>query len=570
MLTQLAKTVLIITHVVPYPPAAGNETRILKLITWFRKRGYRVVLLLNTDPLDPAIRESLGKIVDGMHCRDEDIPDVETPKPANQGGIFKAVLKSAVERVIKTSVKEDVADKEYKKRAEAVKKGLCPDKLMQMTHYYCSKYKPFAVVAEYIFTAPCLDVVPPGTLKLIDTHDMFSRKKEQVLSFGVEDPLYCSPAEERAYLLRSDVIVAIQADEAEMFQGLVPERKVVTVGIDYDIVAEIDNSRVIPGRVLVVGSDNPLNVHGLHEFHRNAWPLVREAHPDAVLRIIGKLGSKFQTDDKSVEIAGWVESLDDEYRKACVVINPTVAGTGLKIKCVEALCRAKPLVATPNSVEGLSYKGDAPFIVCDNWTVFADAVNILLGSEEKRLELQKRALDFAGENFSQDKVYGPLSHFFPVSDVPLPPSDEELFAGSSDTLIRIDALSSESLRPLHQVNVSTMERNGAAALILHSSGEDPWVGLPEIVRPADCNLLLRVDMICPADTILQVFYKTTDCPGYSEAMSISKSVKTGRNVMIIPLNQPDICGALRLDPGKIPGEFVIHAIELRAVPRHSD
>lgn len=565
-----APTIIFITHVVPYPPAAGNEIRILNLIKWFRKRGYRVVLLLNMDSLDPASRESLGKIVDGIHCRDEDIPNVEIPKTARQENTFKAVLKSAVKRVVKTSMKEDVSDKEYKKRSEAVKKGLCPDKLIQMTHYYCSKYKPFAVVAEYIFTAHCLDVVPPGTLKLIDTHDMFSRKKEQVLSFGVEDPLYCTSAEERAYLLRSDVIIAIQADEAEMFQELVPERKVVTVGIDYDIVAEIDNSRVIPGRVLVVGSDNPLNVHGLHEFHHNAWPLVLEAHPDAVLRVIGKLGRKFQTDDKSVEMAGWVESLDDEYRKACVVINPTVAGTGLKIKCVEALCRAKPLVATPNSVEGLSHKGEAPFIVCDNWTVFADTVNTLFGAEEKRLELQQRALDFARENFSQDKVYGSLSYFFPVSEVPLPPSDEELFAGSAATLIRIDALSSDRLGPLHQVIVSTRERNGETELILHSSGEDPWVGFPEILQPPDRNLALKVDMACPADTILQVFYKTADSPSYSEAMSVSRTVKTGRNVVIIPLKQTDICGPLRFDPGKMPGEYIIHSIELRSVLRLSD
>lgn len=259
--------IIFITHVVPYPPAAGNEIRILKMITWLRQQGFEIVLLLKADQMKPELRKTLEEIVGLVHLLGDDY-GVEF-KPIEHRKGYGVLLKEQLENLLmKMPVLQRffATGRQKKIRSDAVKKGLSPDRLIQITEHLCKKYAPCAVIAEYIFTAPCLDVVPSGILKIIDTHDMFSRKKEQVLSFGIEDPLPCTPREERNFLLKSDLIVAIQSNEARMFRILVPERDVITVGIDFAIVAEIDNSEVSPGTVLVVGSDNPLNIHGLKEF----------------------------------------------------------------------------------------------------------------------------------------------------------------------------------------------------------------------------------------------------------------------------------------------------------------
>jgi glycosyltransferase involved in cell wall biosynthesis len=91
-----------------------------------------------------------------------------------------------------------------------------------------------------------------------------------------------------------------------------------------------------------------------------------------------------------------------------VVINPTVAGTGLKIKSVQALAHGKPLVAWPNGVEGLNYDGEAPFRECRSWQEFAGAVVSLLKSDDDRRALAGRALAYATREFSADKVYANL------------------------------------------------------------------------------------------------------------------------------------------------------------------
>src|SRR5215218_10171014 len=60
-------TILVVSHVVPCPPSAGNEIRILKMLHWFRGQGYRVVLLLNHEPLAPEQQRDLDGLVDAVH-----------------------------------------------------------------------------------------------------------------------------------------------------------------------------------------------------------------------------------------------------------------------------------------------------------------------------------------------------------------------------------------------------------------------------------------------------------------------------------------------------------------------
>jgi len=404
--------IIIISHVVPFPPAAGNEIRILNMMKWLKQQGYRIVLLLNSDPIEPDIIKALKEVVYAVHFRDEDIPSIKLDMLKKSQYNYSNIIIEKLDKIAKKGIlNETFLMKRIQRKAisNATKQWLCPRKLIQLTNFLCEKYKASAVLAEYIFTTPCLDVVGPGILKIIDTHDMFSRKKEQVIKYGVEDPLPCTRREERRYLLKSDIIIAIQEHEAKLFKKLVPERNVIVTEIDYPIVNKIDNSQVIPNTILIVGSANPLNIHGLNEFYQKCWPIIRNKNASARLYIIGKIQDKFQPNDERINILGWVEDLNKEYQKACVVINPIFAGTGLKIKSVEPLCQGKPLVSTPNGVEGLTTSDNNHFMVAGNWHNFADAVLMLLESEEKRLNLQQRALDFAKNRFTTDCVYASLA-----------------------------------------------------------------------------------------------------------------------------------------------------------------
>ena len=369
------RTALIISHVVPSLRAAGNEARILGLLTFLREEEHRIVMLFNAPSLPDPVKRDMARFADEVWTTTDLVAPVD---PAVVGPVLAPYATS-----------------------HPVKRGLCPPELVAQAHALGCRHRPDVVITEYVFTAPCLDVVPPGTLKCIDTHDMFSRRDPS-------EALCCTREEERTYLLKCDLVLAIQENEATLFRELVPEREVLVVGHHASATVRDANTAVKEGSVLIVGSDNEPNRLGLAAFCREAWPSILTRHPRATLRIVGRLGTGFTSPHPSIVPVGWVDDLPGEYSRAAVVINSTEIGTGLKIKTVEALSFGKAFVGTPNSVEGLPIASPEPFVACSDWQSFAEATSRLLASDEDRTVLEARARDYAERHLGRESAYGAL------------------------------------------------------------------------------------------------------------------------------------------------------------------
>lgn len=415
-LNPRGRFILVVTHLFPYPPSHGTELRIFKLLKGLRNDGYRVVLVLCAEPghkqhlneikqfvdavdwVQPAWRKKLGRRLPGLRRLiwpklKPLIRRVWSPRDIPEPADLFDVIPSTV-------------------GDERKKKAVVPPQLAVLVARLARKYKPICVIAEYIFLTDCFSMLTPGVLKIIDTIDVFSLRDKQVVQFGIEDdPWNCTAEEERAYLLRADAIIAIQEREARVLRELVPERKVLTVGLDF----EIDNSTSSElGRsdtITVVASDSPLNVHGLNAFFADCWPLIKAAHPAARLHVVGTIGARVRIEDAAISYTLRSENLREVYRQSRVVINPTIAGTGLKAKSAEALSYGKPLVAWPLGIDGLDYRGDAPYVICESWEDFAAAVVRILQSETEAQALSERALEYAKDRFQPASVYGPLSAY---------------------------------------------------------------------------------------------------------------------------------------------------------------
>jgi glycosyltransferase involved in cell wall biosynthesis len=416
-------TIFLVSPFVPVPPARGIELRIYRLLQWMKQEGYRVILVVPVESIEESSLEELQEITYAIHWTKPALrtrvgmrfPRArriiwERLKPVVQFALRKgrpSLTQAEPEGPSAMSELASAMNSTSHLGDDQIKAWFAPDKLIRLVSKLARKYRPDAVIAEYIFSTPVFAALPAGTLKIIDTIDVFSRKEDQVLAFGIADPLACSEAEERRALLTADVIVAIQSREARLFRELVPEREVILAGMDFDVV---DNSASVPtpNTIAVVASDNALNVHGLTAFLAECWPSIKVACPGVSLHIVGRVGDMCRIDDPQIRYSGWIDDLDRVYREASVVINPTVAGTGLKIKSVQALAHGKPLVAWTNGVEGLDYDGEPPFRECRSWPEFASTVTRLLHSDEERVSLERRALNYAREEFSASRVYAAL------------------------------------------------------------------------------------------------------------------------------------------------------------------
>ena len=52
-------TIMCLSHVMPWPPRAGNEYRIFRMLRWFREQGYRIVLVVAPLPGDAIEASSI-------------------------------------------------------------------------------------------------------------------------------------------------------------------------------------------------------------------------------------------------------------------------------------------------------------------------------------------------------------------------------------------------------------------------------------------------------------------------------------------------------------------------------
>jgi len=367
-----------VAHFFPAEPRAGNELRMHRLLKWLRLQGYRPLMVLAPLGEEHYSHDELSKLA--AVCPDfllvyRDGKVLSSPQAARLmsplGGEF---LVRDYGRVLG----DELLSEPEAREALEMEKNFCFDALMALMLAVQKRIKPQAVLVNYVFMTRFFPLLPAEVFKILDTHDLFSAVKEKVASFGAIKTLGLSAAEEKRRLARADLILAIQSEEEAEIRVMVPEKKIITVGVDFE------THMLPPGSgktVLFVASDNPRNVHGVQGFLRFAWPRVLKAVPDASFLVGGRVAAAVKEHAfllERVELCGELEDVTPLYKQARVVINPVLAGTGLKIKTLEALSNFRPLVAWPSGVEGLERKLRGYCLVARDWFEFADRVLMVL------------------------------------------------------------------------------------------------------------------------------------------------------------------------------------------------
>jgi hypothetical protein len=406
---ELKKVIICATHVLPCPPRAGNEYRIYRLLKWLVQKGYLVIPVvspLNDSELSENHRVSIQETFpNSIICHrtgsadwglrsEEEIARLET--------VYHTIDVSDMDHSVGSSPDRD----KYLVRME---KTFCPDSLVRLLRTVESFIPRPIYLAEYVFNTRCFINAHRPALKLIDTIDVFSFKNQKVVHFGVPDILHLFPEEETRLLNRGDVIIGIQLEETVELKKLAPEKEVITVGVDFDFPAyravEILNQPPETA-IIYIGSANAMNIHGITSFISYAWPLIIRYLPQAKLHIVGNVCQHVAVDDDRIRLLGPVENLGELYLASRVVINPAVAGTGLKIKTVEALSYGRRVVAFPAGIEGLPAEVKGLCRCAADWYEFYQLTLSLLISENPLLS--EADFELVKSTFHAESVYGNL------------------------------------------------------------------------------------------------------------------------------------------------------------------
>ncbi|MFB6271916.1 MAG: glycosyltransferase family 4 protein [Salinibacter sp.] len=198
-------------------------------------------------------------------------------------------------------------------------------------------------------------------------------------------------AYEASVVASVDCVHALSDEDARRLSAMAPEARTLAQppGVNADWLGS-PRSAPEPGSVVFVGSlDWPPNAEGMAWFRRHVWPRVQAAIPSAMLTLVGPASTRQRRrwPDPRVTVTGWVEDVRPFVDRAQVVIVPLHAGSGVRIKLLEALARGKAVVATSVGAEGLDVEAGRHLHIADSPTDFADRLTQLLRDPEVRRQL---------------------------------------------------------------------------------------------------------------------------------------------------------------------------------------
>ena len=403
------RRLICVSHVLPYPARAGNEYRIQRMLSWLAGRGFDTFLVVCPLPGNPITTQQLTEacaIYPNMILCQRD--GTLLYRIADGDAAMKK-LSGVRPRPFGKLLDEKDGGPEAQRLLSAVR-TFCPDMLIEILLALDEALQPEVFWVNYVWMTRVLPLLRPEVLKVLDTHDVFSSKRDKFAQFGIEDSCTLTPQQEAKLLEFADLVIAIQSEEATELRRLAPSKRVVTAGVDAVPIDSIPLPTAHPV-ILLVASDNQLNVKGLKDFLRFAWGLICREAPAAELRVVGTVGSHIDIDDPSIKVLGPIENLAAAYAEARVVINPAIAGSGLKIKTVEALWHLRPVVVWPCGVEGVEAELQKLCFVATDWYSFARHVINLCKTEAAAYELLNKR-DQIRQAFSADRVYRELAEAF--------------------------------------------------------------------------------------------------------------------------------------------------------------
>lgn len=352
-----------------FPLDSGNKIRIYNLIQRMRSMGTEVDFLYCKDnffsPVSEAAIKEMRREIGADHFFL--FSDLEIKLSAKLKRKLRELLEKCnlSKKIIITYHTDELYDPKLGEKC---------NRLIRKKHYD-------VIWLEYIWFSKIFDEISDKrVLKVIDTHDIMSKRHEKYLSLGQKpDFYYTTRRQERKSLSRADIVVAIQNREEYFFRRLLKRgKKIVTIG---DCIEKSENILVKNPSICFVGAANTFNVQGIRYFINEVFPLIQKEMPQVCFYIVGRVCDMIPDSDDYIK-CGVVNHICDVYEKVRVVINPVQQGTGLNIKSIEAIANTKPLVSTSVGVKGLHSDKEC-FKVADEPKRFAEMIVWLLTSDDE-------------------------------------------------------------------------------------------------------------------------------------------------------------------------------------------
>jgi glycosyltransferase involved in cell wall biosynthesis len=233
---------------------------------------------------------------------------------------------------------------------------------------------------------------------------------------------------------QADSVVAVsQADQEdlEQFAPRIPI-SICPNGVDTAYYHWRDHTRNQSDSLLFVGAMTySPNVDACLWLASELMPLIRQDIPSCHIRIVGGPVApeiaELHSPDQGIDVVGHVPDIRPYLESADLCFIPMRAGSGTRLKALEALAAGVPVVATPLAIEGLHLGGDGLALTGETPVQLVEAVIRGLSDTETRRRLSADGRRHVAEHFEWVQIATMFEHILSstaegrarVTEVPL-------------------------------------------------------------------------------------------------------------------------------------------------------
>jgi polysaccharide biosynthesis protein PslH len=383
---------LFLTPEAPYPLEGGGALRAASLLEYLAAR-YEVDVIVFREPgapdpasLFPAGRARLIHVID---------------LPPHSGAPMARVARNAGRLLRRTPPLVDRFSGFGARVSAFIRERTYAVALIE--HFWCAPY------VEQVAGAAKLTVLDLHNVESV-LHERCAKTEPLPMALAHHAFRRAALGLEKKWLPRFDRLLVASEDDARQVEAISPGAR---MQVYPNAIPSIAQPHPAEQDVIAFSGNfgyHP-NVSGMRFFVAKIWPGLRAQWPALALRLIGKnqeAVSGIVNDDPRIELSGRVDNAVEALAAAKVVIVPLLAGSGTRLKIIEAWAAGRAVVSTRIGVEGLPARDGENILLADDPLRFAEAVSALLASPAERARLGQAGRALFELQFTWERVWETL------------------------------------------------------------------------------------------------------------------------------------------------------------------
>jgi glycosyltransferase involved in cell wall biosynthesis len=195
----------------------------------------------------------------------------------------------------------------------------------------------------------------------------------------------------------------------------------IPIAVDAEVLQPITRQ---PGsrNILTLGTlSYPPNADGIRWFLQEVFPLVQQQVPGVTLTVIGKnppadFVQLAEQSGGAIVVTGYVDDLTPFMAAAALMVVPVRAGSGMRVRLLEAFARAMPTVTTTIGLEGINAEADKEILLADDPQSFAAATVQLLNNPELQEKLARNGRHLAEARYDWRAVLKQMDAVYALAE----------------------------------------------------------------------------------------------------------------------------------------------------------